>query len=986
MEERVSAIGEGKEEATETDALQTTTTTATTMIPRFANARNRALEEAIAEHAEQVFKREQDACRHANRAYLMKQHQKDVGKALERLEMHLQEYARLKENETERLANARLEKVRMERERKKREVAIEEEKELQIHLKKRIMRERFAFEQLKEEHERQTRNADVWEKRREVVNTFERAAEEQDHFMEKQEREHEKCLGELSKKLRVAMENFESADVERLAEVASRKGLTRELREAMDTRKSLVNRLRDAELGLQRREKEKRAGVEAKTNVELVLNDSKRRLSEDIQPKRVELEKRRKTSEGEYEKTKRMHTKSEDTREMEKNRLKEAKKKWEYQRRALKQASDVAQLANEKLSLTKQTLRDQATRLEAQKESHRETLTKRSEEERKKQTATEKQFDLEVKRKECEKILKSARKAHDVAERDATRAREEANEKSRKLQTMRALRAGAYSQKQNAEELLKQNIEAEKRTNETILQHAFRVNCLRRKLERKEGVLPEAGVSSEQFEMLQKKVQKMEGTVEEAKKEYSALLNAEKVVEEALSKARLSARQSECDRDRFEKNVLANAKIEATAAERWSNAARDSRDNALVELHFLRQHCGNEANKLLEKDDSCDRMFANEATLKDSFREELASFERRRKEVVNVKLKEALKEKSMLVKVANQAEMERDNAKSRYEKILLVAPYSSETNAHHVVEGDGDGGDSQQRRRREAMHETAQQSILKAQARIKELSARLLETKRDTVRLSSAIQDVEKSNVALMHRIRGKSSEKSPDALRREERVKEARQTKEIAESRLRDAIRAHDSSDQELRALEEALEKIQSHALSSAKKKYERAVESERSKKERLDRAANIEKKLLASLRSLAKSSAKKADMVFASEAKIKTMETRTDVRDAVRVLQNAISSSSSSASSSSSRKKKMHAKRGEEEKEDDDDDAEREERSPNNSTAKHLAVQAVLNAAVPAREGTSFASSLKWSGKYSDAGDASSVSSASNSILLRV
>ena len=76
------------------------------------------------------------------------------------------------------------------------------------------------------------------------------------------------------------------------------------------------------------------------------------------------------------------------------------------------------------------------------------------------------------------------------------------------------------------------------------------------------------------------------------------------------------------------------------------------------------------------------------------------------------------------------------------------------------------------------------------------------------------------------------------------------------------------------------------------------------------------------------------------------------------------------------------MNAKRDE----DGDDDAEREERSPNHSTAKYLAVQAVLNAAVPAREGTSFASSLKWSGKFSDAGDASSVSSASNSILLRV
>ena len=164
----------------------------------------------------------------------MKQHQKDVGKALGRLEIHLQEYSRLKENEKERLANARLEKVRTERERKKRESAIEEEKELQIHLKKRITHERFALEQLNEEHERQTRNADVWERRREVVNAFEHRAEERDHFMEKQEREHEKCFGELSKKLRVAMENFESADVERLAEIASRKGLTRDLREAMD--------------------------------------------------------------------------------------------------------------------------------------------------------------------------------------------------------------------------------------------------------------------------------------------------------------------------------------------------------------------------------------------------------------------------------------------------------------------------------------------------------------------------------------------------------------------------------------------------------------------------------------------------------------------------------------------------------------------------------------------------------------------------------
>ena len=116
--------------------------------------------------------------------------------------------------------------------------------------------------------------------------------------MEKQEREHEKCFGELSKKLRVAMENFESADVERLAEIASRKGLTRDLREAMDTRKALFDRLRDAELGLERREKEKHAAVESKANAELVLSESKRRLTEDIQPKRLEHEKRRKTSEA----------------------------------------------------------------------------------------------------------------------------------------------------------------------------------------------------------------------------------------------------------------------------------------------------------------------------------------------------------------------------------------------------------------------------------------------------------------------------------------------------------------------------------------------------------------------------------------------------------------------------------------------------------------------------------------------------------------
>ena len=264
------------------------------------------------------------------------------------------------------------------------------------------------------------------------------------------------------------------------------------------------------------------------------------------------------------------------------------------------------------------------------------------------------------------------------------------------------------------------------------------------------------------------------------------------------------------------------------------------------------------------------------------------------------------------------------------------------------------------------MHETAQQSILKEQARIEELNARLFRTKRDTDRLSAANEDVEKSNLALMHRIRGKSLEKSPDALKREQKVKEAKETQKGAESRLRNAVRAHDGLDQELRALEDALEKIQSHALRSAKKNYERAIESERGKKERLDRASNIEKKLLTSLRSLAKSSAKKADLVFASEAKIKTMETRTDVRDAVRVLRNAISSSSSS--------KKTKTKKQE------------ESTSPPAYTNKHLAVQAVLNAAVPAREGTSFASSLKWSGKWSDNDDQSSLHSSESFLLQRV
>ena len=114
--------------------------------------------------------------------------------------------------------------------------------------------------------------------------------------------------------------------------------------------------------------------------------------------------------------------------------------------------------------------------------------------------------------------------------------------------------------------------------------------------------------------------------------------------------------------------------------------------------------------------------------------------------------------------------MERDNAKSRYEKVLLVAPYSSEMNnftaTPRVFENYCDA-----QQRRDAMQEEAQQAILKAQSRIKELNTRVLETKREIDRLSFATRNVEKSNVALMHRIRGKSLEKSPDALKRERKV-----------------------------------------------------------------------------------------------------------------------------------------------------------------------------------------------------------------------
>ena len=132
--------------------------------------------------------------------------------------------------------------------------------------------------------------------------------------------------------------------------------------------RALVDRLRDAELGLERREKEKRVAIEAKSNAELVLNDSKRRLAEDVQPKRKEHEKqtqnerRRVRSDETNAQEKRRHARK------EKNTFVETKKQWEYQKRALKQASDAAQLANEKLSLTKQTLREHAGTLRFAKE------------------------------------------------------------------------------------------------------------------------------------------------------------------------------------------------------------------------------------------------------------------------------------------------------------------------------------------------------------------------------------------------------------------------------------------------------------------------------------------------------------------------------------------------------------------------------------------------------------------------------------------
>ena len=182
------------------------------------------------------------------------------------------------------------------------------------------------------------------------------------------------------------------------------------------------------------------------------------------------------------------------------------------------------------------------------------------------------------------------------------------------------------------------------------------------------------------------------------------------------------------------------------------------------------------------------------------------------------------------------------------------------------------------------MHETAQQSILKEQARIKELNARLFRTKRDTDRLSAAIEDVEKSNLALMHRIRGKSLEKSPDALKREQKVKEAKETQKGAESRLRDAVRAHDGLDQRATRTRRRVRKIQCDAACSRRKITNARLKANGVRKNVSIAHRISKKKLLTSLRSLAKSSAKKADLVFASEAKIKTMETRTDVRRWVR------------------------------------------------------------------------------------------------------
>ena len=96
------------------------------IIPRFANARNKALEEAISEHAEQLIKRELVANKHANRAYLVKQHQKEVQKALKRIELCKEEYEILHREEIAALAKAKIEKARLERERKKKELTVKD--------------------------------------------------------------------------------------------------------------------------------------------------------------------------------------------------------------------------------------------------------------------------------------------------------------------------------------------------------------------------------------------------------------------------------------------------------------------------------------------------------------------------------------------------------------------------------------------------------------------------------------------------------------------------------------------------------------------------------------------------------------------------------------------------------------------------------------------------------------------------------------------
>ena len=107
------------------------------------------------------------------------------------------------------------------------------------------------------------------------------------------------------------------------------------------------------------------------------MSESKRRLSDDIQPVLRECEKRRKSVETEHEKMKRLHA-------IEKNKLKESKRQREYQKRSLKQASDVAKIAEEKLEYATQTLEENLKRLESQKNLHTQTIAKREASELKK--------------------------------------------------------------------------------------------------------------------------------------------------------------------------------------------------------------------------------------------------------------------------------------------------------------------------------------------------------------------------------------------------------------------------------------------------------------------------------------------------------------------------------------------------------------------------------------------------------------------------